>query len=57
MISIIEIVIALVLLSVLASFIAYVLGFFTIIPTPIMAIFLLALAVDLVLFIIHRKGN
>lgn len=57
MISLIEIIVALILLAVIVGFISYVLGFFTIIPTSIMALFMFALALDIVLFIIHRKGN
>lgn len=54
--SFIEIIIALIILGLLAKYITYVLGFFTIIPAGILALFVLGVALDIVLFIIHRKN-
>ena len=51
----IEIVIAIIVISVLAAYISYILGFFSIIPASIMSIVMFALAIDIILFVIHRK--
>lgn len=57
MIALIEIIIALIILGILAVYISHVVNIFAIIPSSLMTLFMFALAIDLVLFIIHRKGN
>lgn len=54
--SFIEIVIALLILGILARYITYVWSFFTIIPLSLWGLFLFGIAIDIVLFIIHRKN-
>ena len=51
----IELVIALLIVVFLSAYLTYVLGFLTIIPSSLMYLLLFAIAVDIVLFIIHRK--
>lgn len=53
--SLIEIIIAIVVIGIIAGYVSYVLGFFSIIPASIMALLVFAIALDVVLFIIHRK--
>lgn len=54
--SFIEIVIALVILVVLTRYLTYILGLFTVIPPILMGLFMFGVAIDIVLFIIHRKN-
>lgn len=54
--SFIEIIIALIILVVIARYITYILSFFTIIPASLMGLLLFGIALDIVLFIIHRKN-
>ena len=55
MIALIEIVIALIVVGILLAYINYVLGFLTIIPPILMVFITFAIAIEIVLFIIHRK--
>lgn len=55
MIALIEIVIALIVVGIILAYITYVLGFLTIIPASLMVWLTFAIAIDIVLFIIHRK--
>lgn len=54
--SFIEIVIAIIIVAVLTRYITYILGFFSIIPSGIMGLVLFGLALDIILFVIHRKN-
>lgn len=54
--SFIEIIIALLILVVLARYFTYILGFFTVIPSSLMVLVTFGIALDIVLFIIHRKN-
>lgn len=51
----IEIVVALLVVGVIVVYLNHLLGFFNIIPAGILSIILLAIAIDVVLFVIHRK--
>ena len=53
----IELIVAILIVVTLAVFITYILNFFSVIPASIMGVVMLGLALDLLLFIIHRKGN
>lgn len=55
MIALIEIIVALIVVGIILAYITYVLGFLTIIPSSLMVWLVLAIAIDIVLFIIHRK--
>lgn len=50
-----KIVIALLIIGLLARYITYILGFFTIIPSYLMGLLLFGIALDIVLFVIHRR--
>lgn len=52
---ILEILIAVLIVSLISVYITHVLGFFAIIPGSLMGLLLFAVAVDVVLFVIHRK--
>lgn len=54
--SFIEIVIAIIIVGIIGRYITYILGFFSVIPAGIMSIVLFGIAVDIVLFVIHRKN-
>lgn len=51
----IELVIAVLIVTFLAAYLTYVLGFFSVIPASLMYLLLFGIAIDIVLFIIHRK--
>lgn len=55
MMNIIEIVIALIVVGVFASFIAYINGMFFFIPSSIMVFVAFLIALNIVLFVINRK--
>lgn len=52
----IEIIVAIIVLGLIGRYINYILAFFTIIPDEIMGLTLFAVALSIVLFVIHRKG-
>lgn len=51
----IELIIAVLVVTLMAAYLTYVLGFLSIIPSSLMIMLMFAIAVDIVLFIIHRK--
>lgn len=52
----IEIIIALLIVGIIAAYLNYVIGIFAIIPTSILVFILFAIALDVALFVIHRKS-
>lgn len=50
-----KIVIAVLIVGLIARYITYILGFLTVIPASLMGLLLFGIALDIVLFIIHRR--
>lgn len=50
-----KIVIALLIVGLIARYITYILSFLTIIPASLMGLLLFGIALDVVLFVIHRR--
>ena len=51
----IEIIVALIVVGLAARYITYILSFLSIIPAQLMAFLVLAIALGIVMFVIHRK--
>lgn len=50
-----KIIIAVIIVGLIARYITYILSFLTVIPASLMGLLLFGIALDIVLFVIHRK--